>query len=407
MRKNVKWAAILVACMLTVGSFSGCGQQGSSEMTQLTKEAAEAVEEETKEDVKPLQAENEIPANGFISKAQMDTIAGKKGTYRFHGETENGIEYQWTYDGNKIQNPVEQKLLVECSEDDLDEVKKAAANAPYAMKVILQNMEMAAPAELTLTLNEVWNADKVLYCTYEDGKVYKLDDAKIESGEKASKISFTVTKAGGDFYLLGGSTTGKSKEDADTKDKNATKDENAEKETDVSSLQTGANGETEENNDTQDDSTQAEPENNQTADNQNPVHTCTISIECSTILNNWDDLRQSKAEFVPSDGWILYPSEVEYTEGETVFDVLKRVCNDVGIHMASRYTPMYGSYYIEGINQLYEFDCGQNSGWMYCVNGWFPNYGCSSYTVEDGDVIEWRYTCDLGSDVGNTYTGGE
>ena len=68
---------------------------------------------------------------------------------------------------------------------------------------------------------------------------------------------------------------------------------------------------------------------------------------------------------------------------------------------------MYGSYYIEGINQLYEFDCGQNSGWMYCVNGWFPNYGCSSYTVEDGDVIEWRYTCDLGSDVGNTYTGGE
>ena len=48
MRKNVKWAAILVACMLTVGSFSGCGQQGSSEMTQLTKEAAEAVEEETK-----------------------------------------------------------------------------------------------------------------------------------------------------------------------------------------------------------------------------------------------------------------------------------------------------------------------------------------------------------------------
>ena len=48
--------------------------------------------------------------------------------------------------------------------------------------------------------------------------------------------------------------------------------------------------------------------------------TCTFSIECSTILNNWDDLKESKAEFVPADGWILYPSEVEFYEGETVFD---------------------------------------------------------------------------------------
>lgn len=109
---------------------------------------------------------------------------------------------------------------------------------------------------------------------------------------------------------------------------------------------------------------------------------------------------QSKAEFVPSDGWILYPSEVSYTPGETVFDVLKRVCRETDIHMSSRYTPMYGSYYIEGINQLYEFDCGQNSGWMYRVNGWYPNYGCSSYEISDGDNIEWKYTCDLGSDIG-------
>lgn len=75
--------------------------------------------------------------------------------------------------------------------------------------------------------------------------------------------------------------------------------------------------------------------------------------------------------------------------------------------MESSYTPIYGSYYIEGINQLYEFDGGGQSGWQYCVNGWFPNYGCSSYSVEDGDVIEWKYTCNLGSDVGNTSMGGE
>ena len=26
---------------------------------------------------------------------------------------------------------------------------------------------------------------------------------------------------------------------------------------------------------------------------------------------------------------------------------------------------------------------------MCKVNGWFPNYGCSRYQVEDGDVICW------------------
>ena len=37
---------------------------------------------------------------------------------------------------------------------------------------------------------------------------------------------------------------------------------------------------------------------------------------------------------------------------------------------------------------------------MYSVNGEFPNYGCSAYALQDGDVICWVYTCDLGEDVG-------
>ena len=140
-----------------------------------------------------------------------------------------------------------------------------------------------------------------------------------------------------------------------------------------------------------------------TGNDEDTGMTCTFSIECSTILNNWDNLKESKAEFVPADGWILYPSEVEFYEGETVFDVLKRVCNEAGIQMESEWTPMYNSYYVSGINNLYEFDCGKDSGWMYAVNGWYPNYGCSKYTLEDGDTVEWRYTCDLGRDVGDQY----
>ena len=98
---------------------------------------------------------------------------------------------------------------------------------------------------------------------------------------------------------------------------------------------------------------------------------------------------------------------VSFTKGETVFEVLYRECRANKIHMSSRWTPLYNSYYIEGIDNLYEFDGGELSGWMYSVNDWFPNYGCSSYKLEDGDVIAWRYTCDLGRDIGGYYaTGG-
>ena len=69
-------------------------------------------------------------------------------------------------------------------------------------------------------------------------------------------------------------------------------------------------------------------------------------------------------------------------------------------------TPIYNSAYIEGINNLYEFDVGELSGWMYKVNEWFPNYGCSRYQLCDGDVVCWVYTCDLGSDVGGGYSTG-
>ena len=43
-------------------------------------------------------------------------------------------------------------------------------------------------------------------------------------------------------------------------------------------------------------------------------------------------------------------------------------------------------------DSLYEFDGGRWSGWMYCVNDWYPNYGCGQYAVKNGDVIEWNYT---------------
>ena len=131
--------------------------------------------------------------------------------------------------------------------------------------------------------------------------------------------------------------------------------------------------------------------------------TCTISISCSTILNNMDLCDESVKSMVPSGGTILRATTVTFSQGETVYDVLQRVCRDKGIQMESSWSSLYNSAYVEGINNIYEFDVGDGSGWMYKVNGWFPNYGCSGYTLSQGDVICWVYTCNLGDDVGGGY----
>ena len=132
--------------------------------------------------------------------------------------------------------------------------------------------------------------------------------------------------------------------------------------------------------------------------------TCTLSVRCDTILDNIKQLDREKVEIVPKDGVIYAEKQVTFYEGESVFNLLVREMKQNKIHMEFVDTPIYNSAYIEGIANLYEFDCGELSGWMYRVNGWFPNYGCSRYELKDGDKVEWIYTCDLGRDIGGDYS---
>ena len=134
--------------------------------------------------------------------------------------------------------------------------------------------------------------------------------------------------------------------------------------------------------------------------------TCTVAISCKVLLEeeNYNNLPPEKQLMVPEDGMIIAPMEVKFADGESAFDVLQRVTREKKIHLEFSESPLYESAYIEGINNLYEFDCGNLSGWMICINGEFPNYGSSNCFFEDGAVVEWMYTCDLGKDVGDTYT---
>ena len=132
----------------------------------------------------------------------------------------------------------------------------------------------------------------------------------------------------------------------------------------------------------------------------NDSFTVTLTVRCDTILDNMYLLDKEKHELVPEDAVIFPVTTITVYAGESVFNVLQREMKRAKIHMEFVNTPIYNSAYIEGINNLYEFDVGELSGWMYCVNDWYPNYGCSRYLLKPGDVIEWRYTCELGRDLG-------
>lgn len=128
--------------------------------------------------------------------------------------------------------------------------------------------------------------------------------------------------------------------------------------------------------------------------------TVQLSVSCTTIFDNLDKFNEEKIHILPEDGLIYPLQEVELVEGESVFDLLLREMKDNKIHFEHSSTPIYKASYIEGIGNIYEFDCGPLSGWIYKVNGVSPSYGSNQYKLEDGDFVEWLYTCDLGRDVG-------
>lgn len=148
------------------------------------------------------------------------------------------------------------------------------------------------------------------------------------------------------------------------------------------------------------------PVSNQDTKPEEQAATCRISIVCSTVLDHLDWLTPGKADIVPAGGIMLAATELEPEEGETAFSLLQRAARAAGIPMEASFTPGTGSAYVEGIGNLYEFDCGQRSGWLYFVNGISPGYSASEYTLKPGDRVEWVYTCDMGQDVGATVAGG-
>ena len=119
---------------------------------------------------------------------------------------------------------------------------------------------------------------------------------------------------------------------------------------------------------------------------------CTLNVECKSILNNMDKLKDGHSEYVPANGYIIKGYKYTAKAGFTAYDALKKACEDNGIKLTVKST-MYGTY-VSGINNIDEFDCGSQSGWMYSINGNRPNVSASSQRVTDGDEITFEYVCE-------------
>ncbi len=329
---------------------------------------------------------SDIPENGIIEKSVLDELKDSKAIGTFRGWSDD-IKYEWIIFGRELESTSDINLLI-----DTEKTEKG-------IKLFFSQEEpLAFNAFLSLYLNERWegNASAV-----KDGReVYSVS----VTGSENSILNLSVKDIHNGCEIIPVAVNDKeetshiqSSESEIEDDEGATEDFSSADESSKPS-ETSEESIEESREDSREDSKEESRE-------EEKIHTCTISVECTAVFNNLQDLDKEKLAIIPSDGIILPPTRVEFSEGETVFDVLKSVCRDNKIPIEYSFTPLYNSSYIEGIGNLYEMDCGPLSGWVCRVDGSYLSAGFSAHTVSHGEKIEVRYTCDLGRDVGEEGVG--
>ena len=118
-----------------------------------------------------------------------------------------------------------------------------------------------------------------------------------------------------------------------------------------------------------------------------PVGTATLTVSCENLL------RDDRAD----DGLLVPPTEVTVLEGDTAFTLLERVCAERGLALDVQRG--LSGVYVQGIGGVREFDCGALSGWLFRINGEIRSTDSGSVVLQDGDVLEFLYTCELGADI--------
>lgn len=391
-----------------------------------------------------------IPSDGIVKAAMLQKVKDSGKIAVFNGKS-NNISYKWTFVGPDITDPKDVNLEVEFTSGDEGLIRNEASGQDVFIIVPRFTGEIPGTPTLTVSMGKQWGSG-ICYLYAFEAQNKKTDFVKEIRVVDGSSSAFVPKEIDGCYFLVSGklsdgsangslaegssystsaSSSSASSSAAESKSSSAeapspSKSSSASSSSDSgksgtppaavnpgksnSSSSSGKSGSNpyDKDRDPEYSAGHPDPVDNGKKDASKAAGTVTISIRCSTAVKNWTNLKENKKDnkVVPADGVIFPKTAVKIYKGETVYDLLVYVCKHYRIQMEHKGYAIYGSEYVQGINNLYEFDCGQLSGWMYAVNGWYPNYGISRYQLKNGDKAEWNYTCDLGRDLGQKWING-
>jgi len=120
--------------------------------------------------------------------------------------------------------------------------------------------------------------------------------------------------------------------------------------------------------------------------------------------------RLKDADFETPLGVLIKPTKVPFKKGDNIARVTIRLLDALKIQYTYDGNIENGFYLSKlknfklsdgtVVKEFGEFDSGAGSGWMITCNNWFVNRGTDGFKVEDGDLIKWQNTCQLGADIG-------
>jgi hypothetical protein len=102
----------------------------------------------------------------------------------------------------------------------------------------------------------------------------------------------------------------------------------------------------------------------------------------------------------PDGETLLQETRAGIKDGCSVFDLTSYLCRENKIALVS--SGVGKSVYVKGIGGFMELARGGGSGWIYIINGDASrgSKSCGAVTLSDGDSVVWRYTLNLGKDIG-------
>ncbi len=280
-----------------------------------------------------------IPEDGLVEDKVISQIKSENAIGVFAG-TSGEFSYEWTIFGSDITEVREVNLLTTIEKNSKGEIEISLA----------QEESFGFSALLSVYLNDVWDAQSA---TAYEGETAVASVSL--TGSKSTILNLTTDGTLGTVTVRPDVVEElPATEEVAERDEDKKEDDKPAKNNEVDDYLSAV---TESDNRVYSDGSATEKDQYQTdpvpegkpmpvePENQEKgkAITVTFSIECSTILNNLSQLDPDKLEMVPSGGVILPATTVSCYEGESVFEVLQRVCRDNGIHMESSCTPIYNT----------------------------------------------------------------